>query len=162
MNAAKFVDKRLSVRADVVDGMVQVYVEDSGPRDPTEEAGSALSKFRRSGLLNRYWDWTGVCETLVDLFRGENHWTRHTRSGMEICPEHASYQLNTPAILLNSIDMLSDLSKSKPASPSMVCLSLHKKSCLHDKIPNDYRRIFLSIRTTTLFFGNCSLDPCES
>jgi hypothetical protein len=60
-------------------------------------------------------------------------------SGMEGYPgTRFVIKLNTPAILLDSIDiMLSNLSKVETSLTQYDDLSMHKKSCLHDKIPSE-------------------------
>jgi signal transduction histidine kinase/CheY-like chemotaxis protein len=108
-NAVKFVKKGfVRLRADVVDGMVQVYVEDSGPGIPHEKRKRLFFKFQES--LDSLNQGTGiglsVCETLVDLMQGEIKLDEKYESGTEGCPgSRFIIKLDTPAILSDSIDL---------------------------------------------------------
>jgi signal transduction histidine kinase/CheY-like chemotaxis protein len=141
-NAAKFVEKGfIRLRADVVDDMVQVYVEDSGPGILPKKRKRLFSKFQES--LDSLNQGSGiglfVCETLVDLMEGGIALDEKYESGMEGYPGSCFViKLNTPAIVLDSIDiMLSDLSKVETSLTQYENIFTDKKSCLHDRFPSE-------------------------
>jgi signal transduction histidine kinase/CheY-like chemotaxis protein len=111
-NAAKFVEKGfVRLRADVVDGMVQVYVEDSGPGIPLEKRKRLFCKFQES--LDSLNQGTGiglcVCQNLIDLMHGEITLDEHYESGIEGSPgSRFVIKLNTLAIQLDSDDLETD------------------------------------------------------
>lgn len=73
-NAAKFVESGyVRLRANVQDGNVRIYVEDSGPGVPAEKRKNLFCRFQES--LDSMAQGTGVglnlCKSLVDLMGGE-------------------------------------------------------------------------------------------
>jgi signal transduction histidine kinase/CheY-like chemotaxis protein len=145
-NAAKFVEKGfVRLRADVVDGMVQVYVEDSGPGIPLEKRKRLFRKFQES--LDSLNQGTGiglcVCQNLIDLMHGEIVLDEKYESGMEGSPgSRFVIKLNTPAVLMDSIDLETnessrdgmDASHTQDESES---ISMDKKTSLNDTFPNE-------------------------
>jgi CheY-like chemotaxis protein len=115
-NAAKFVEKGfIRLRADVVNGMVQVYVEDSGPGIPLEKRKRLFHKFQES--LDSLNQGTGiglcVCQNLIDLMHGEITLDEEYESGIEGSPgSRFVIKLNIPAIQLDSVDLEADESQS--------------------------------------------------
>jgi signal transduction histidine kinase/CheY-like chemotaxis protein len=115
-NAAKFVEKGfIRLRADVVNGMVQVYVEDSGPGIPLEKRKRLFHKFQES--LDSLNQGTGiglcVCQNLIDLMHGEIALDEEYESGIEGSPgSRFVIKLNIPAIQLDSVDLEADESQS--------------------------------------------------
>jgi signal transduction histidine kinase len=73
-NSAKFVEAGfIRFRADVVDGKLEIYVEDSGPGIPEDKQDNLFQKFQTSlDVLNQG---TGIglslCKTLVNLLEGD-------------------------------------------------------------------------------------------
>jgi len=73
-NSAKFVEEGfVRLRADVIDGSVHIFVEDSGPGIPQEKRKRLFSRFQQS--LDVLAQGTGVgldlCKKIVDLLGGE-------------------------------------------------------------------------------------------
>lgn len=73
-NSAKFVNSGfIRFRAAVVQGNVEVYVEDSGPGIPLQKRGNLFQKFQSS--LDVLSQGTGIglslCKSLIDLLQGE-------------------------------------------------------------------------------------------
>jgi signal transduction histidine kinase/CheY-like chemotaxis protein len=87
-NSSKFVENGyVRLRGGVVDGLVQVAVEDSGPGIPEEKRGKLFVKFQDSlDLLNQG---TGIglclCKHLVDLLEGDIQLDVNYRSEIEGC-----------------------------------------------------------------------------
>jgi signal transduction histidine kinase/CheY-like chemotaxis protein len=111
-NAAKFVEKGfVRLRADVVDGLVQVYVEDSGPGIPREKRTRLFCKFQES--LDSLNQGTGiglcVCQNLIDLMHGEITLDENYESGIEgSSGSRFVIKLKTLAIQLDSVDLETD------------------------------------------------------
>ena len=83
-NAAKFVDEGfINLRCVVVDGSVQIYVEDSGPGIPESKRKELFSRFQQS--LDRMAQGTGVglnlCKHLIEAMGGEIYLDESYRSG---------------------------------------------------------------------------------
>jgi signal transduction histidine kinase/CheY-like chemotaxis protein len=147
-NAAKFVKKGfVRLRADFVDGMVQVYVEDSGPGISLKKRTRLFSKYQES--LNSLNQGTGIglslCETLVDLMQGEIALDEKYESGMEGFPgSRFVIKLNTSLILTNelSLDGTShtvDETDSSLDETSLIQnddLSIDRKISLGDNLPS--------------------------
>jgi nitrogen-specific signal transduction histidine kinase len=141
-NAAKFVEKGfVRLRANVVDGMVQVYVEDSGLGTPLEKRKGLFRKFQES--LDSLNQGTGiglcVCQNLIDLMHGEIVLAEKYESGMVGFPgSRFVIKLNTPAIVLDSINLEKSDSFAYKDESSLTqndSLSMDRKIPLDDKSP---------------------------
>jgi CheY-like chemotaxis protein len=108
-NAVKFVEKGfVRLQAEIVDGMVQLSVEDSGPGIPVEKRDRLFSKFQES--LDSLNQGTGiglcVCRNLIDLMDGNIVLDNIYDSGIEGSPgSRFVIQLNKPAVCIDSIDV---------------------------------------------------------
>jgi CheY-like chemotaxis protein len=135
-NAAKFVEKGfVRLRADVVDGMVQVYVEDSGPGIPLEKRQRLFRKFQES--LDSLNQGTGiglcVCQNLIDLMHGEIALDDKYESGMEGSPgSRFIIKLNTPVVLLDAADL--ETNDSFIGTGQDESLSMNKRISLNDSL----------------------------
>jgi signal transduction histidine kinase/CheY-like chemotaxis protein len=141
-NAAKFVEKGyVRLRADVVDGTVQVYVEDSGPGIPLGKRKRLFCKFQES--LDSLNQGTGiglcVCQNLIDLMQGEITLDEKYVSGMEGCPgSRFIIKLNTPVVLLDSIDLeTNELSLDGTSHTEDESIPMDQKISIHDSLPNE-------------------------
>lgn len=114
-NSVKFVDKGfIRFRAEVVDSLVQIFVEDSGPGIPVEKRDILFSKFQESldslsqgtvslkmqtifGIVGAIrltqvvlLDFQGIglflCQNLVELMEGEIRLDESYHSGVKNCP----------------------------------------------------------------------------
>jgi K+-sensing histidine kinase KdpD len=88
-NATKFVDNGfVRFRGAVVDGLVELYVEDSGPGIPAEKRGSLFEKFQVS--LDNLSQGTGVglclCQNLAELLGGSISLDDSYKSGIAGSP----------------------------------------------------------------------------
>lgn len=88
-NASKFVERGfLRMRAEVVDGQVQIYVEDSGPGIPLEKQKSLFDKYQAS--LDLLGQGTGIglslSKKLMDAMDGDIGLDTAYHSGIEGCP----------------------------------------------------------------------------
>jgi signal transduction histidine kinase/CheY-like chemotaxis protein len=140
-NAAKFVEKGfVRLRADLVDGMVQVYVEDSGMGIPLEKRKGLFCKFQES--LDSLNQGTGiglcVCQNLIDLMHGEIVLDEKYESGMEGFPgSRFVIKLNTPAIVLDSIDLETNDWSMDSTKHTQGESESHKKRCLDVGFPKE-------------------------
>jgi CheY-like chemotaxis protein len=111
-NATKFVEEGfIRFRAAVVNGSVQLYVEDSGQGIPEEKRHQLFGKFQES--LDSLSQGTGIglclCKTLVDLMGGELWIDDAYDSGVEGCPgTRFVIDLHVPPLKLDdsALDML--------------------------------------------------------
>jgi signal transduction histidine kinase/CheY-like chemotaxis protein len=117
-NSTKFVHFGfIRFRAAVVGGLVEVYVEDSGPGIPIEKRGALFEKFQSS--LDVLSQGTGIglslCENLTHLLHGDIWLDESYDSGVKDSPG-ASFviRLNTPP--LSSDAILQSSSKGGPNS----------------------------------------------
>jgi signal transduction histidine kinase len=105
-NAAKFVTKGfVRLRAEVVEGNVQLSIEDSGPGIPESKRKILFSKFQES--LDSLNQGTGIglclCKNLIDLMEGEMWLDEIYHSGVENCPgARFVLNLNVPPLELDS------------------------------------------------------------
>jgi CheY-like chemotaxis protein len=102
-NSAKFVEEGfVRLRADVVDGDVYFYIEDSGPGIPEEKRAHLFNRFQKSlDILNQG---TGVglnlVKKIVDLMNGQIYLDEEYRSGFNGHPgARVVINLNTPPIV---------------------------------------------------------------
>jgi signal transduction histidine kinase/CheY-like chemotaxis protein len=105
-NAAKFVTIGfIRLRAEVVDGEVQLSVEDSGPGIPEDKRRILFSKFQES--LDSLNQGTGIglclCKHLVGLMNGDLWLDETFNSGVANCPgTRFVVDLNAPPLHLDS------------------------------------------------------------
>jgi signal transduction histidine kinase/CheY-like chemotaxis protein len=105
-NAAKFVTKGfVRLRAEVVEGNVQLCVEDSGPGIPESKRKILFSKFQES--LDSLNQGTGIglclCKNLIGLMEGEMWLDETYLSGIENYPgARLVISLNVPPLELDS------------------------------------------------------------
>jgi signal transduction histidine kinase len=105
-NAAKFVTKGfVKLRAEVVEGNVHLFVEDSGPGIPESKRKILFSKFQES--LDSLNQGTGIglclCKNLIGLMEGEMWLDESYHSGVENCPgTRFVINLNVPPLELDS------------------------------------------------------------
>lgn len=88
-NSAKFVDKGfIRIKAEVIDGRVLIYVQDSGPGIPPEKRDGLFNKFQES--LDIMCQGTGIglslVKSLVDTMGGQIWLDKDYDSGIEGCP----------------------------------------------------------------------------
>lgn len=88
-NASKFVEKGfLRVRADVVNGQVRIYVEDSGPGVPLAKQKELFAKYQES--LDLLSQGTGIglnlSKKLMEIMQGDLWLDETYHSGIEGCP----------------------------------------------------------------------------
>lgn len=101
-NSAKFVDKGfIRFRVAVLDELVHLYVEDSGPGIPSEKREKLFSKFQES--LDALNQGTGIglslCKDLCELMNGDIWLDETYDSGVEGCPgTRFAINLNTKPI----------------------------------------------------------------
>jgi signal transduction histidine kinase/CheY-like chemotaxis protein len=106
-NSTKFVHSGfIRFRAAVVDGVVEVYVEDSGPGIPIEKRGALFEKFQSS--LDVLSQGTGIglslCESLTHLLNGDIWLDETYDSGVNDSPgARFVIRLNTPPLLSEAI-----------------------------------------------------------
>jgi signal transduction histidine kinase/CheY-like chemotaxis protein len=111
-NSTKFVHSGfIRFRAAVVDGGVELYVEDSGPGIPAEKRGALFDKFQSS--LDVLSQGTGLglslCENLTHLLNGDIWLDETYDSGVEDSPgARFVIRLNTPPLLSEDIPQSSD------------------------------------------------------
>jgi CheY-like chemotaxis protein len=107
-NSAKFVEQGyIRLRADVVDGNVCLYVEDSGPGIPAEKRNNLFSRYQES--LDVLSQGTGVglalCKNLVELMKGDLELDSNFQSGIDGCPgTKIIIRLNTPPVEVDETD----------------------------------------------------------
>jgi signal transduction histidine kinase/CheY-like chemotaxis protein len=112
-NSTKFVHSGfIRFRAVVVDGVVELYVEDSGPGIPAEKRGALFEKFQSS--LDVLSQGTGIglslCENLTHLLNGDIWLDETFDSGVKDSPgARFVIRLNTPP--LSPDDILESLTK---------------------------------------------------
>jgi signal transduction histidine kinase/CheY-like chemotaxis protein len=105
-NAAKFVTKGfVKLRAEVVEGNVHLFIEDSGPGIPESKRKILFSKFQES--LDSLNQGTGIglslCKNLIGLMEGEMWLDEDFHSGVENCPgARFVINLNMPPLELDS------------------------------------------------------------
>jgi signal transduction histidine kinase/CheY-like chemotaxis protein len=101
-NSTKFVHSGfIRFRAAVVDGIVELYVEDSGPGIPMEKRGALFEKFQSS--LDVLSQGTGIglslCENLTHLLNGDIWLDETYDSGVDDSPgARFVIRLNTPPL----------------------------------------------------------------
>jgi len=88
-NSVKFVDEGfIRLKASIVNGHVNIYIEDSGPGIPAEKRTTIFSKFQES--LDSLSQGTGIglflCQSLVSLMEGEIHLDDEYHSGIKHYP----------------------------------------------------------------------------
>jgi signal transduction histidine kinase/CheY-like chemotaxis protein len=120
-NSTKFVHSGfIRFRAAVVNGYVELYVEDSGPGIPVEKRGALFEKFQSS--LDVLSQGTGIglslCENLTHLLQGDIRLDETYDSGVKDSPgARFVIRLNTPPIsseaILQSASKDGEFTKSK-------------------------------------------------
>jgi CheY-like chemotaxis protein len=106
-NSTKFVHSGfIRFRAAVVDGLVELYVEDSGPGIPAEKRGALFAKFQSS--LDVLSQGTGIglclCESLTHLLHGDIRLDESYDSGVRDSPgARFIIRLNTPPLSTEDI-----------------------------------------------------------
>ena len=141
-NAVKFVEKGfVRLCAEVVDGMVHLSVEDSGPGIPLEKRDRLFSRFQES--LDSLNQGTGiglcVCSNLIDLMNGHIVLDETYDSGIERFPgSRFVIQLNKPAVCIDSIDVDTeqDDSPSEAIEGKEGAVS-KRRLCADDDLPHD-------------------------
>jgi CheY-like chemotaxis protein len=135
-NAVKFVEKgfvRCGAKVNVDDGLVELYVDDSGPGIPSEKRGQVFGKFQQS--LDSLQQGTGIglslCKKLVDLMGGSLCIDDNYRSGVEGCPgTRFVIQLKIPPLQLNNAILDSEMSSHEKARRLRQRVSASKLSSL--------------------------------
>jgi signal transduction histidine kinase/CheY-like chemotaxis protein len=126
-NSTKFVHSGfIRFRAALVDGLVEVYVEDSGPGIPIEKRGLLFEKFQSS--LDVLSQGTGIglslCENLTHLLHGDIWLDETYDSGLNESPgARFVIRLNTPP--LPSEDILQSSNKGGTSSSGEFIESEH-------------------------------------
>jgi signal transduction histidine kinase len=116
-NSTKFVRSGfIRFRVAIVDGLVVLYVEDSGPGIPIEKRGALFEKFQTS--LDVLSQGTGIglslCEHMAYLLKGKISLDESYDSGIKGTPgARFVIELNTPPLPTENI--LKDISKSDPS-----------------------------------------------
>jgi signal transduction histidine kinase/CheY-like chemotaxis protein len=129
-NSTKFVHSGfIRFRAAVVDGHVELYVEDSGPGIPAEKRGALFEKFQSS--LDVLSQGTGIglslCESLTHLLNGDIWLDESYDSGVQDSPgARFVIRFNTPPISCEDI-----LHSSNGSTCSI------SKQCTHHNDSND-------------------------
>jgi signal transduction histidine kinase/CheY-like chemotaxis protein len=121
-NATKFVEQGyIRLRAEVLDGNVTLFVEDSGPGISSEKRERLFAKFQAS--LDQLNQGTGiglcVCKNLSELMGADIRLDDGFESGVLGCPgTRFTMSLNQPPIDLESNDMVrDDESHARSGSP---------------------------------------------
>jgi signal transduction histidine kinase/CheY-like chemotaxis protein len=106
-NSTKFVHSGfIRFRAAVVNGYVELYVEDSGPGIPVEKRGALFEKFQSSLDVSSQGTGIGLslCENLTHLLRGDIRLDESYDSGVKDSPgARFVIRLNTPPISSEAI-----------------------------------------------------------
>jgi signal transduction histidine kinase/CheY-like chemotaxis protein len=142
-NSTKFVHSGfIRFRAAVVDGRVEVYVEDSGPGIPIEKRGTLFEKFQSS--LDVLSQGTGIglslCENLTHLLHGDIWLDETYDSGVKDSPgARFVIQLNTPP--LSSEAILQSSSKGGLSS-SGECIQ-SESDTIGTKLPENLSVLFV-------------------
>jgi signal transduction histidine kinase/CheY-like chemotaxis protein len=111
-NSAKFVETGfVRLKADVIDDMVTLSVEDSGPGIPEEKRRNLYARFQES--LDALNQGTGIglnlCRKLIHLMGGKIWLDESYHSGVEGCPgARFVIELNTSPIFLESCESTED------------------------------------------------------
>jgi signal transduction histidine kinase/CheY-like chemotaxis protein len=111
-NSTKFVDSGfIRFRAAVVDGLVELYVEDSGPGIPVEKRGALFEKFQSSRDVLGQGTGIGLslCESLTHLLNGDIWLDETYDSGVKDSPGvRFSIRLKTPPLSSEDKPLSSD------------------------------------------------------
>ena len=140
-NAVKFVEKgfvRCGAKVNVDDGLVEIYVDDSGPGIPSEKRGQVFGKFQES--LDSLQQGTGIglslCKKLVDLMGGSLYIDDNYRSGVEGCPgTRFVIQLKIPPLQLNNAILDSEMSRHEKTRRLRQIASSSKLSSSYSSLP---------------------------
>jgi signal transduction histidine kinase/CheY-like chemotaxis protein len=140
-NAVKFVEKgfvRCGAKVNVDDGLVEIYVDDSGPGIPSEKRGQVFGKFQES--LDSLQQGTGIglslCKKLVDLMGGSLYIDDNYRSGVEGCPgTRFVVQLKIPPLQLNNAILDSEMSRHEKTRRLRQIASSSKLSSSYSSLP---------------------------
>jgi signal transduction histidine kinase/CheY-like chemotaxis protein len=122
-NSTKFVHSGfIRFRAAVVDGLVELYVEDSGPGIPVEKQGALFAKFQSS--LDVLSQGTGIglslCENLTHLLHGDIRLDESYDSGVKDSPgARFIIRLNAPPLSSEDIFQSSEGSTSSSSGDCM-------------------------------------------
>jgi len=141
-NAVKFVEKGfVRLRADVVNGSVCLYIEDSGPGIPEEKRKKLFFKFQES--LDVLSQGTGIglslCERLVGLMGGDVYLDESYRSEVDNSPgARFVVNLNTLPVSIESLD---ESEKVKMTSFSRI-KSL-SDGCPGESLPEELNILFV-------------------
>jgi CheY-like chemotaxis protein len=140
-NATKFVEKGyIRLRAEVINGSVTLFVEDSGPGIPTEKRERLFAKFQTS--LDQLNQGTGiglcVCKNLCKLMGADIGLDDSFESGVDGCPgTRFKICLNQSPIKLESNDLVhNDESDVQPGS-------LIDRASLPRKLPDSLSVLFV-------------------
>lgn len=130
-NATKFVEKGyIRLRAEVINGSVTLFVEDSGPGIPVEKRERLFAKFHAS--LDQLNQGTGiglyVCKNLCELMGADIGLVDGFESGVDGCPgTRFRLSLNQSPVELEFNDLVhNDESDARPGS-SIDCASLPRE-----------------------------------
>jgi signal transduction histidine kinase/CheY-like chemotaxis protein len=111
-NATKFVHSGfIRFRAAVVDGLVELYVEDSGPGIPVEKRGALFQLFQNSQIVLSQGTGIGLslCESLTHLLNGDLWLDETYDSGVKGSPgARFSIRLKTPPLSFEDKPIPSD------------------------------------------------------
>jgi len=108
-NATRFVENgfvRCGAKVNPIDGLVELYVDDSGPGIPAEKRQQVFGKFQQR--LDSLQQGTGIglslCKKMIDLMGGCLYIDDDYRSGIEGCPgTRFVIQLKIPPLQYNTI-----------------------------------------------------------
>ena len=145
-NSCKFVVQGfIRLRADVVDGVARIYVEDSGPGIPPEKYDSLFSKYQAS--LDTLGQGTGIglclSKQLITSMRGDIYLDKIYHSGVDGCPGSRF------VIELGGSPLVQDVSS----------LSLESNDPLDIETDEDTE---MGTPTSTAVANEPSLSPCNS
>jgi signal transduction histidine kinase/CheY-like chemotaxis protein len=133
-NSTKFVHSGfIRFRAAVVGGLVEVYVEDSGPGIPVEKRGALFEKFQNS--LDVLSQGTGIglslCENLTHLLHGDIRLDETYDSGVKDSPgARFVIRLNTPPLSAEAILQ----SSNKDGTSASREFILSENDAIHTKV----------------------------
>lgn len=126
-NSLKFTTKGfVRFRAAIIDGLVEIYVEDSGPGIPADKRNALFEKFQKS--LDVQSQGTGIglslCQSLVSLLNGDIYLDENYESGVEGFPgSRFVVQLKQP--LLSAEAILPSCKDSDTGSTGSMSISLN-------------------------------------
>jgi len=152
-NSCKFIDEGfIRLKAEIVDGIVKIYVDDSGSGIPTEKRRRLFAKYQESlDLLNQG---TGIglflCKTLVELMGGEISLDDDYHSGV---PGHPGTRfvvnlntepLKSPCLIENSKELDAMMSSaSGPGAGTQTATTVEELSSFPSDLPDSLSVLFV-------------------